>query len=402
MSELVLGDSLEVLIDHRGLTPKKLGGDFTPSGVPVVSAMLVQDRKLQLAEARFVAQDLYRRWMPITTRRHDVLLTSEAPLGRVALVPDDNPLILGQRLFGLRGRSGILDSRFLYYALQTDTVQNRLRGRATGTTVTGIRQSELVKILIPAPKFQRQQAIATVLGALDDRIALNERIAKLALELASGEYQLASEQHGSWHAIPLANAAKWLSGGTPKTSEPTYWDGDVPWISALSLKSPWIDDSDRKITQLGAENGTRLVPKDTVIFVVRGSSLDKEFRVGLTQREVAFGQDCKALRAGHGIDPATLFMAIWSRASEFLKLVDHTGHGAGRLATDLIAKVEIRVPTDPHCSKISALLRSLMDVGAKRRAENRTLAQLRDKLLPGLMTGEIRVRDAEKLVEDVT
>lgn len=89
-----------------------------------------------------------------------------------------------------------------------------------------------------------------------------------------------------------------------------YWGGETPWISALSLKSPWIDDSDRKLTVLGTENGTRLAPKETVIFVVRGSSLKDEFRIGITRREVAFGQDCKALTPRVGVDAHLLFHAI--------------------------------------------------------------------------------------------
>src|SRR5262249_38698274 len=151
-------------------------------------------------------------------------------------------------------------------------------------------------------------------------------------------------QSDSWHSLPMGQSARWLSGGTPSTTDPSYWDGDIPWISAISLKSPWIADSDRKITQLGLEHGTRVVPRGTIIFVVRGSSLDSEFRIGLAQREVAFGQDCKALLAADGIDPVVLFLAIRSHSSEILNLVDHAGHGAGRLATDLITNVLVRLP----------------------------------------------------------
>src|SRR6266700_6126401 len=103
MSEIVLGDALEVIIDHRGKTPKKLGGDFVRMGVPVASALLVRNGCLNLEDARYVSPEMHKRWMPIPTRRHDVILTSEAPLGRVALVDSDQPLVLGQRLFGLRG-----------------------------------------------------------------------------------------------------------------------------------------------------------------------------------------------------------------------------------------------------------------------------------------------------------
>jgi type I restriction enzyme S subunit len=402
MPELILGDSLEVLIDHRGKTPKKLGGNFTPSGVPVASAMLVQDGRLRLNEARFVPEEMYQRWMQVPARRNDVLLTSEAPLGRVALVQDDEPLVLGQRLFGLRGKPGILDSVFLYYALQTEAVQSELHGRSSGTTVTGIRQSELAKVRINAPDFAVQQAISEVLKALDDKIATNDKIANTSLKLSLARYEGFVIDGKFARSASMYECGRWFSGGTPTTSEESYWGGQTPWISASSLKSPWIDDSDRRITALGAENGTRLVPEDTVIFVVRGMSLTSEFRIGLTQREVAFGQDCKAIRPAASIDAAVLFVAIKWHTPEILRLVDNAGHGTGRLATDLLSKVTLSLPEPDFNAEAAAALRPLVEIGAARHAENRTLAELRDTLLPKLMSGEIRVRDAEKVVEGVT
>jgi type I restriction enzyme, S subunit len=399
MLNLVLGESLEVLIDHRGKTPKKLGGDFTSRGVPVASAMLVYGGRLQLGEARFVSPEMYQRWMPVPTRRHDVLLTSEAPLGRVALVPDDKPLVLGQRLFGLRGKCGILDSRFLFYALQAAPAQAELQGRATGTTVTGIRQSELVKVRIIVPRYSDQRDIATILGALDDKIAVNDQIGNSALELAMARYEeLALNGHLN-RVVPMGSCAKWLSGGTPNTSDDSYWGGDIPWISASSLKAPWINASDRKVTALGAENGTRLVPTNTIIFIVRGMSLTSEFRIGLTQREVAFGQDCKALLPEAGVDAAVLFVAIRSKTSEILQIVDHAGHGTGRLATDLLSKVTVSLPSAGFNEEATKILRPLIAIGAAKQAENDNLRELRDTLLPELISGSIRVRDAEKVVE---
>ena len=222
-----------------------------------------------------------------------------------------------------------------------------------------------------------------------------------ALALAQAEFDEAARSE-SWRSIRMGESARWLSGGTPKTTEPSYWDGDTPWISALSLKSPWITDSDRRVTQLGVENGTRVVPRGVTIFVVRGSSLDAEFRIGLTQREVAFGQDCKALLASDGIDPVTLFLAIRSRTSDILALVDHTGHGAGRLATDLITNLLVRIPDPSIGTEICDRLGHLVELGAQRQAENQTLLELRDLLLPKLISGEIRVRDAERIVEGAT
>jgi type I restriction enzyme S subunit len=286
------------------------------------------------------------------------------------------------------------DPRYVYYLLSSMDFARYNSGSAQPS----LNRNYIARIAVNIPPPSEQHAIGELLGTIDDKIAIDGLAAESALALAAAEYQLAIHQVPC-RSVALIESAKWLSGGTPSTTESTYWGGDIPWISALSLKSPWIDDSDRKVTALGARSGTRLVPEDTVIFVVRGSSLDTEFRVGLTQREVAFGQDCKALQPIRGIDPAVLFIAIKSASGQILNLVDHTGHGAGRLSTDLIGKFEILVPSE-RGNRVATLVRSLLALGARRQVEARELGQLRDMLLPRLMSGEIRVRDAAKIVED--
>lgn len=250
------------------------------------------------------------------------------------------------------------------------------------------------------PSLPEQRAIAEVLGALDDKIVVNERIAETATELAEALYIRESSSAQGWVSVTLSETARWLSGGTPKTSEPSYWGGDIPWISAASLKTPWIDNSDRKVTPEGAENGTRLVPEGSIIFVVRGMSLTSEFRIGLTQREVAFGQDCKALIPHAEINPATLFLAIKSMTPEILGYVDLAGHGTGRLATDRIANLSVKLPDDSTAHDFAQSVVPLIERASATKRENRTLAALRNTLLPQLVTGKLRIKDAERVVED--
>ncbi|MFI1955555.1 restriction endonuclease subunit S [Streptomyces xinghaiensis] len=147
-----------------------------------------------------------------------------------------------------------------------------------------------------------------------------------------------------WRCVSLGEAGKWLSGGTPSTSNDVYWGGDIPWISAASLKEFRVTDSDRRVTRLGAENGSRMVEKGAVLFVVRGMSLKSEFRIGVAERPVAFGQDCKALIAADGIDPHFLAHAIQARTPSILAMVEETSHGTGRLDTTRLQELEIGVP----------------------------------------------------------
>jgi type I restriction enzyme S subunit len=324
-----------------------------------------------------------------------VVIGRKGTLGKVFYVTDDYwPHDTTLWVKDFKGN----EPRFVYYFFQTLSLERLNVGSSNPT----LNRNHVHALQVAWPRVTEQQAIAHVLGALDDKIAVNERIADTAYALAEALYIRDSAANYGWRETVMSDTAKWMSGGTPTTSEPSYWNGDIPWISAASLKSPWLDNSERKLTRLGAENGTRLVPPGAIIFVVRGMSLTSEFRVGLTQREVAFGQDCKALIPHPGIDPVVLLLALRSRTRVILGLVDTAGHGTGRLGTDRIAKVRVRLPHGAAATAFAETVRPLAQRASAVKRENRTLADLRDTLLPQLVTGKIRVKDAERAVEDAT
>ena len=172
----------------------------------------------------------------------------------------------------------------------------------------------------------------------------------------------------SWPSEKLGNLATWLSGGTPRTAEASFWGGDIPWITSGSLTNFYLYDSDRRLTPLGVDNGSRLVPEGSILFVVRGMSLKSEFRIGIAKRPLAFGQDCRALIPEPGVDGLFLAQALRARSSEVLTMVDEAGHGTGRLPTDRIKSLHIPLPPLADQRAIAAVLRSLDDkIEANRR-----------------------------------
>ncbi|MGY1456097.1 restriction endonuclease subunit S [Streptomyces sp. SS8] len=218
---------------------------------------------------------------------------------------------------------------------------------------------------------------------------------------------------GSWRRVTLAEAGQWLSGGTPSTSNEAFWGGDIPWISGASLKEFHLANSDRRLTRLGAVNGSRLVPKGATLFVVRGMSLKSEFRIGVAERELAFGQDCKAIIPADGIDPYFLAYAIRVRAPEILSMVEETSHGTGRLDTGRLKGLEIPIPSiteqrrvvatqvaferrvevierlmQKQASVLDALVSTLLHESAH---DFRTLDDLSDSIIPGITLGSHRV-----------
>ena len=146
---------VSAIIDHRGKTPKKLGGDWQETGYPAISAKNVKRGRLVRHDTiRFVNQELYENWMKVPLAKGDVALTSEAPLGEAYYLLTRFDYVLSQRLFALRANNVDMTGCFLNQWLTSHRGQAALENRATGTTVVGIRQSELQKVELLCPPFE--------------------------------------------------------------------------------------------------------------------------------------------------------------------------------------------------------------------------------------------------------
>jgi type I restriction enzyme S subunit len=180
---LSIEEATERLIDYRGKTPPKVA-----SGVRLLTAKVIKDGRIIDEPAEYIATEFYDEWMRRgLPRAEDVLVTTEAPLGEVAIL-GASKVALAQRVILLRAKSERVLPRFLYYALQSDFAQAELRRRATGTTVAGIKQSELRQARIPWFPIEMQHRIAWVLTAHDDLIENNLRRIKILDEMLRVTY----------------------------------------------------------------------------------------------------------------------------------------------------------------------------------------------------------------------
>ncbi len=156
-----LGEVLETIIDRRGVTPTKLGSEWSEIGIIALSAKSIKNHKLvNIDIANRVDAELYNRWMQQKLQPQDILMTSEAPLGEFYYLADFCEYCLSQRLFAIRANKRVIEPTLLYYQL-TDTIgKHQIDIRKTGTTVTGIRQSELIKVPVVVPPKHIQDAFA--------------------------------------------------------------------------------------------------------------------------------------------------------------------------------------------------------------------------------------------------
>lgn len=154
----------------------------------------------------------------------------------------------------------------------------------------------------------------------------------------------------------LESIVDFRSGGTPSMDKPEYWNGNIPWISAASMRGKYYTQSDRTITSLGLSNGSKLAKKGSLLLLTRGSMLFNKIPIGIAGIDVAFNQDLKNLVVGN--ISTTEFIYQWFQAKEpqLMNMVVGTGIGAGKLETSDIKDLSISIPTLPEQQKIASFL----------------------------------------------
>ena len=168
-----VGDITSTIIDYRGKTPKKLGGEWVSTGITALSALNIkQERLVNLEKCKFVNRELYDKWMKEELHKGDVLMTSEAPLGELYYLNEDAEFCLSQRLYSIRANPSIIKPEILFCALASYEVQGEIDARKSGTTVFGIRQKELKKVPVMIPSKHLQAQVSSLLTPMLDQKTL--------------------------------------------------------------------------------------------------------------------------------------------------------------------------------------------------------------------------------------
>jgi len=301
------------------------------------------------------------------------------------------------------------DPRYVSYLLKTVSMDG-----SAASAVPGVNRNHLHRLPVLVPAVGSQMRIAKVLATFDELIEINERRIELLEELVRSLYRewfvrfrfpghedivVVNSSVGpvptGWELTSLGCMATWLSGGTPSTKNEAFWGGGIPWITSGTLTTLLLNESPRTLTSAGVAAGSRLVERDTLLFVVRGMSLVREFRVGIADRTLAFGQDCKALVAADGVDPLFLAFTVLDRQHDIQGMVELAGHGTGKLATDRLKSIVLPLPSESIQTRFVEAVRPIRELISVVQASSKQIAAIRDLLLPRLVTGRLDISDID-------
>lgn len=323
-----------------------------------------------------------------TFKQNDILYSEIRPANkRFAFIDfhDTSNYIASTKLMILRHNDNVLPE-FLFALLKSNFVIAELQHLAetrSGTFPQITFSSELAPMKVNLPDKKTQKQIVSILLSIEKKMNINEEIndnlQQQAVALFTNFYDQAEREVGFTEIIQI------LGGGTPKTGESSYWNGDIPFFTPKDVRTPYILTTEKTITEEGlAHCNSRLYPINTVFVTARGTV----GKVGMFGVPMAMNQSCYALV---GKDSHQLLVYFYT-----LKVVDKLKYKASGAVFDAITTRDfeserIMKLSDNDAKLFLGVVEPIYQAILSNSIENLRLTALRDSLLPKLMSSEIDV-----------
>jgi type I restriction enzyme S subunit len=414
---LPFDELLSFVVDNRGRTCPTAS-----TGLPLIATNCISNESLYPTKEniRYVDQDTYDNWFRSHPKPGDILFVLKGAPGRCALVPDPVDFCIAQDMVAVRADREKIDPKYLFAALRSPLTQDSIDRMHVGTMIPHFKKGDFSRLLIPIPDRPMQEFIGSVHMALVEKMELNRRMNETLEAMARAIFKDWFVDFGPTRA-KMEGRAPYLApdiwslfpdrldaDGKPEgwKHHSIYRIADViygaPFASAhfntAGVGEPLIrirdlvDESPGVWTSEIHAKGYKVCKGDIVV------GMDGEFRAYLWGgAEAWLNQRVCVFAPKHGFSAAFVLNSIVSplahiEETETATTVIHLGKGD-------IDRFTAIVPCEKLTEVFNGLAQPLYDRIVANKAESRTLAATRDLLLPKLMSGEIRVRDAEKAAE---
>jgi type I restriction enzyme S subunit len=390
MSTTTLGDLAAAGVLELGDGYRTKRGEHGRPGYRILRVADVGDGAVRADGPDFVSEDFVRQIGPKAARAGDVLLTTKGTVGRVAIMPEHTePVVYSPQLCYFR----ILDpsrlsARWLAYWFKSGEFLMQASHRANNTDMAAyINLADIRSLVLPDVDVRKQRGIAEVLGALDDKIAANRRAERASVELIGALYKRAVE--GGARKRPFLDVLDVDFGEPFKGASFSEAGVGRPLIRIRDLKTfksqVWTTEVRQRET---------IVEPGDVVF-----GMDAEFRAtwwlgeeGLLNQRV-----CRVRSKDFGLALVAPMITAPLISIERAKSATTVIH----LNKRDLEQAKVVVPESGKVDEFENLAEPVLAHRVQLARESRLLAQTRDEILPLLMSGKVRVKDAEKVVEGV-
>ena len=269
----------------------------------------------------------------------------------------------------------VLLPELLPFICQTDAFFDHAVGTSAGSLSPRTNWTSLAGFEFMLPPMDEQTSLVQVLRGFEEAIESAQTISAAAETLRRS---LMIDHFEAVHSDrrKVSEIGKWYSGGTPARGNSAYWNGPIPWVSPKDMKLAELDSAEETLTAEGVEAGSKLMPKDTIMIVVRGMILAHTFPVARTLVPAAFNQDMKALVVSDEYRPKYIQYWFEYAAPRYLRLVSESSHGTKRLESEKLFSLEVpKLDRDEQDDFIAQIddMRSAVGKAKSRHADVMTM-----------------------------
>lgn len=381
-----LGDICEKI--GSGATPHGGKEAYCLEGISFVRSQNIGDFSFSANGLAHINNEQAKKLSNVELKPNDILLNITGDsVARTCIIDSEYlPARVNQHVAIIRGKKDIVLSSYLLYFLQWKK-KYLLQLASAGATRNALTKSMIEQLEIELPTIEQQRKIAGVLDKIQEKIKLNQKIndnlEQQAAALFSSLYNRSNTE------VRYTDLIQILGGGTPKTGETAYWNGNIAFFTPKDVGTPYTFITEKTITEEGLSHcNSRLYPVNTVFVTARGTV----GKVGLSGVPMAMNQSCYALV---GKETHQLLVYFYT-----LKAVDRLKHKASGAVFDAITtrdfdSEQIMKLSDDDSKAFLCVADPMFQEILNNSIENLRLSTLRDFLLPKLMSSEIDVSSVQ-------
>ncbi|WP_083922356.1 restriction endonuclease subunit S [Nocardiopsis halotolerans] len=384
----------KITVGHVG----SMTSQYTDAGIPFLRSLNIKRGKIDLTSIKHVSPTFHEKLKKTQLQPGDIVIVRTGEPGAAAVIPSHLPSANCSDIIIARAKPEI-DTRFLCYAIN-ETAKDFIRAHTVGAVQQHFNVSSAKSLPINTPPLKEQQAIAAALGALDDKIAVNEHTLTVYEEILQAKFDhiINTDQQENTPNTPATKLVEF----NPKTEKPTEEEAVYVDMAALPTdRAPISSWTHRK-----PKSGSRFLNGDTLLARItpcleNGKTGYVDF---MNDGQIGMGSTEFIVMRSHTNTPRefSYFLARNKRFRNHAIQKMAGTSGRQRVSAADASNFFIRQPTEEELRDFGAETSKAFAHMKSLTAESRILAELRDTLLPQLMSGKLRVKDAEKLVEDAT
>ena len=399
-----LGDIIQL---KSGGTPDKSNPDYWGGSIPWISAKSMYDDFISTSDL-FITEEGLQAGSKIAKKDSILLLTRGSGLfnripvcyvvSDVAYNQDVKNIVLKQE--------NVTSIKFLYYWLYGNKELLSSMLETTGIGAGKIDTKRFLNLSISLPSQKEQARYIHLMDLLFDKIELNRRIdANLEAQAQAlfrswfvdfepfrdGPFvdsELGKIPQG-WEICCVEDLASYMvSGGTPKSLDSSYYNGDIRWFTTKELKDGFLFDSEKHISETALKNSAaKLLPENTVLMAIYASPTVG--RLGILTAESTYNQAAVGIIAKKEIGYAFLYLLLLSERTNLNNLA--SGAAQQNLNVGIVKRYRVLVPTIDILNSFNEIVNPIFTTIKNNTAQIHNLSALRDTLLPKLMAGEIKI-----------